>query len=210
MSRGIYKNTMSKLAPTLGGDGGPAPITRPTNPSASAAASTRPLGISGNHKGIQKKQSTFSKIGGAIKNIGGKVKYAGEVGMAAGKLAARLKNPVNQAKFVVNAARGKGMVLPGSKYIGPGNEMNKGAPVNEADANAYQHDIDYDNYLKQGHSAKHVYTSYSDADERLLRKTKANTPEGLAVNLGMLAKKGAWKLGLTKRLRDTDIPQRRR
>ena len=203
---------MSKLAPTLGADSNPAPITRPTNPSSapSAAASTRPLKISESHKGIQKKKpSTFSKIGGAIKNIGGKVKYAGEVGMAAGQLAARLKNPINQAKFVVNAARGKGMVLPGSKYIGPGNEMNKGAPVNEADANAYQHDIDYDNYLKQGHSAKHVYTSYSDADERLLRKTKANTPEGLAVNLGMLAKKGAWKLGLTKRLRDTDVVKRR-
>lgn len=85
--------------------------------------------------------------------------------------------------------------------------MNKGKPVDKADANAYQHDVDYDNYIKQGHKAKDVYLGYSDADERLLRNTKANTPNGLAVNLGMLAKKGLNKLGVTKRIRDSDRPK---
>ena len=200
---------MSKLAPTLGAAGGAPPLVRPTVSSSSSSPSP---GISAAHKGIQKKEkkSLLSKVGDKAKGVAKKVKYAGEVGLAAGELARRVANPVNQAKFVKNAVTGKGMTLPGSKYIGPGNKMDLGAPVNEADANAYQHDVDYDNYLKKGHSAKHVYTSYSDADERLLRNTKANTAEGLAVNLGMLAKKGAWKLGLTKRLRDKDIPGRRR
>lgn len=138
------------------------------------------------------------------------VKKGGRIAKSAAILAARAKNPIRRAKFVVDAIRGKGLVLPGSKYIGPGNEMNKGKPVDEADANAYQHDIDYDNYLKKGHKAKHVYTGWSDADERLLRKTKADTPNGLAVNIGMGAKKLLHKTGLTKRIRDTDEPEGRR
>jgi hypothetical protein len=141
-----------------------------------------------------------------VKHVAKKVKYAGEVGKAGVDLARKIKNPANIAKFAANAARGEGFVLPGSKYIGPGNKMNKGAPVDEADANAYQHDIDYDNYLKKGHSKKDVYLGYSDADERLLKNTKANTASGLAVNLGMGAKKLLNKTGLTKRIRDTDTP----
>lgn len=139
------------------------------------------------------------------KKVAKNVKYAGEVGVAGAKLAGRLANPVRQAKFAVDAARGEGFVLPGSKYIGPGNRMDKGKPVNQADANAYQHDVDYDNYLKKGHKAKDVYLGYSDADQRLLKNTKANTPEGLAVVLGMGAKKLLNKTGLTKRIRDTDV-----
>ena len=139
-----------------------------------------------------------------VKKVAGHVKYAGEVAKAGGVLAARVANPVGKAKFISNAVRGKGFVLPGSKYIGPGNEMNKGKPTDQADANAYQHDIDYDNYLKKGHKAKDVYTGYSDADERLLKNTKANSANGLAVVLGMGAKKLLNKTGLTKRIRDTD------
>lgn len=144
-----------------------------------------------------------------VKHVAKKVHYAGQVGKAGVDLARKIKNPYNAAKFVGNAVRGEGFVLPGSKYIGPGNRMDKGAPVDEADANAYQHDIDYDNYLKKGHSKKDVYLGYSDADERLLKNTKANTASGLAVNLGMGAKKLLNKTGLTKRIRDTDVPKPR-
>lgn len=139
------------------------------------------------------------------KKVGKKVKYAGEVGVAAARLKARVSNPVNQVKFVKNAVKGKGFVLPGSKYIGPGNEMNKGKPVDLADANAYQHDVDYDNYIKKGVSKRKVYTGWSDADKRLMKKTPLNTPNGLAVNLGMGAKKLAYKAGLTSRIRDKDV-----
>ena len=136
------------------------------------------------------------------------VKKGARTAKAAAILTARARNPARQVKFLSDAIRGKGFVLPGSKYIGPGNEMNKGKPVDEADANAYQHDKDYDAYLKKGHKAKHVYTGWSDADERLLKNTKADTPNGLAVNLGMGAKKLLHKTGLTKRIRDTDEPHK--
>lgn len=143
---------------------------------------------------------------GRAKSTLKKVHHAFKVGRAASQLAGRIANPKNQAKFLSDAVRGEGLVLPGSKYIGPGNRMDKGKPVDQADANAYQHDVDYDNYLKKGHSKKDVYLGYSDADERLLKNTKADTPSGLAVNLGMGAKKLLNKTGLTKRIRDTDTP----
>jgi hypothetical protein len=157
--------------------------------------------------GVKKGAATAKKALGPAKKIAKKVGYAAQVGKAGLQLAARVTNPVNKAKFVANAVRGEGFVLPGSKYIGPGNRMDKGKPVDKADANAYQHDVDYDNYLKKGHKAKDVYLGYSDADERLLKNTKANTASGLAVNLGMGAKKLLNKTGLTKRIRDTDNPR---
>jgi hypothetical protein len=159
------------------------------------------------------------KTPGVLKGVAKKTKKAIKVGQKAGKaavhgakiagagvhLAARLANPINKAKMIHTALKGEGLVLPGSKYIGPGNRMDKGKPKDKADANAYQHDLDYDAYLKKGHSKKHVYTGYSDADERLLKNTPATTASGLAVNLGMGAKKLLNKTGLTKRIRDTDV-----
>lgn len=36
-----------------------------------------------------------------------------------------------------------GLVLPGYKYLGPLNSLDKGEPVNEADAIAFDHDVEY-------------------------------------------------------------------
>lgn len=140
-----------------------------------------------------------------LTKIGRKIKHGAEVAKAGVELAGRVANPVNRAKFVKTALKGEGFTLPGSKYIGPGNRMDLGKPKDQADANAYQHDVDYDNYLKKGVSKKNVYLGYSDADERLLKNTKANTASGLAVNLGIGAKKLLNKTGLTKRIRDKDV-----
>ena len=146
-----------------------------------------------------------------IRNLVRKVKKAGQQAHTAGKLFRRVTNPKNVAKMATNAIRGKGLVLPGSKYIGPGNAMNKGKPTSRADAQAFQHDIDYDNYVKQGKvKPRHVYTGYSDADERLYQGAKKNMhkdPNALAAVLGMGAKKLINKTGLTKRIRDRDVYQ---
>ena len=142
----------------------------------------------------------------SVLNVARGVAKGAKVAKAGAILTARVTNPLRQAKFVVDALRGKGFVLPGSKYIGPGNEMKKGKPVDAADAAAYQHDVDYDNYMKAGHKAKDVYLGYSDADERLLKKADMTTPNGLAAGLGMLAKKGLHKITGSKRIRDSDKP----
>jgi len=134
-----------------------------------------------------------------------KVKKVGKVGLAGAKLAIKLKNPINQFKMVKNAIQGKGVVLPGSKYIGPGNAMNLGAPNSSGDAAAFSHDNDYDNLLKAGVKPKKLYLGYSEADQRAKKRADVTTPDGLAVFLGMSAKQGLYKAGLTgKKIMDKD------
>lgn len=140
-----------------------------------------------------------------VKRAAGKVNKAYKVTKAGATVASRMINPAKQIRMLNRARKGKGLVLPGSKYIGPGNPINSGKPVNKDDALARQHDIDYDNYLKKGVKSKDLYLGYSDADKRLLRKADATTPEGFATTVGMGAKKLLNKTGLTKRIRDKDV-----
>ena len=135
--------------------------------------------------------------------MGKGVVKAGKVGVAAGRLVGGMHNPWNLGKMGVNAARGKGLVLRGSKYIGPGNPLDMGKPTSKTDAAARLHDIDYDRLLKSGVKPSKLYLGFSKADERLMKRSDVTTPEGLATYGGMALKKGLWKLGLTgKKIRD--------
>jgi len=162
-------------------------------------------------KGGGKKKSFGSRLRKGLGGIKKKAKkkgkqavYAGKVGKAAVQLAAKVTNPKNVRKMVKDAAKGKGVVLPGSNYIGPGNPMGRKVK-SKADATAKKHDEDYGKYLKKGHSKKKVYTKYSDADARLKKASDKTTADGLATYAGMKAKQILHKTGLTgKRLRDSD------
>jgi hypothetical protein len=131
------------------------------------------------------------------KNLHKKSKKWGKIGTAAGELASRLVDPKNQYKFLSDAASGKGFILPGSKYIGPGNSLDLGTPLSSDDAAAMKHDYAYDRLLKQGVKPTRLYLGYSDADKVLLKETNFTTPEGIAIQLGIGAKKLAYKAGLT-------------
>jgi hypothetical protein len=145
----------------------------------------------------------FKNIFKPVKKVGKKVKKTALVTKAAGQLGARMMNPYNLGKMGINALRGKGLVLPGSRYIGPGNSLNAGTPTSSADAAARLHDLDYDNYLKHGVKAKKLYFGFSDADARLMKRSDVTTPDGLATYSGMLLKKVGHKIGLTgKRIHD--------
>lgn len=141
----------------------------------------------------------FSKVAGGIKKAAKTAVKGAKVGVAAVNLGRRLANPINQAKTIVNAARGKGLVLPGSKYIGPGNSLNRGKPKSKADAAALQHDKDYDATIKKHGNKikKKLYLGFSDADQRLMNRSDITTPDGLATWGGMAIKKAGYKLGLT-------------
>lgn len=147
----------------------------------------------------KKKKGFFSKVSGGVKKAARGAIKAGKVGVAAARLGARLANPINQAKTVANAVRGKGVVLPGSKYIGPGNSLNRGKPKSSADAAALQHDKDYDATIKKHGNKikKKLYLGFSDADERLMKRSDITTPDGLATWGGMAIKKAGYKLGLS-------------
>ena len=69
----------------------------------------------------------------------------------------------------------RGLVFPGYKYLGPFNGLDKGEPVNEADAAALEHDKAYDLELKDGHNP---YFEYNEADRRFQERLKDDTSFG--------------------------------
>jgi len=151
----------------------------------------------------QVKKSISKQSKSTIKSIskGAKTAVKGaKIAKAAAGIVGDVTNPVKMGKVVVNAARGKGIVYPGSKYIGPGNAMNLGKPNSKADAAAYQHDLAYDKYLKDGHKKKKVYAGFSKADQQLMNKSDVTTKHGLVTYGGMAVKKGLYKLGLTGKM----------
>jgi hypothetical protein len=154
---------------------------------------------------VKGKHMLLRKLVRGLKKTGKKTAHGAKVGRAAARLTAKVLNPKNMAKGVYNAAKGKGIVLPGSNYIGPGNPMGRKVK-SKADANAKKHDEDYGKYLAAGVKKSKVYKGYSDADKRLQKKSDTTTSAGLATYGGMKMKQIAHKMGLTgKRLRDKDV-----
>ena len=148
-------------------------------------------------------RSFSKKLGRKFKKGIKKVIKGAKIGFAGVRLAQKITNPYNIAKMGINAARGKGLVLPGSRYIGPGNSLNAGTPRSSADRAARQHDRDYDNLLKKGVKSKKLYLGYSEADSRLMKRSDVTTPDGLATYSGMGIKKLGYKMGLTgKKIKD--------
>nr|QZX63264.1 capsid protein [Adeno-associated virus] len=70
---------------------------------------------------------------------------------------------------------GRGLVLPGYKYLGPFNGLDKGEPVNEADAAALEHDKAYDQQLKAGDNP---YLRYNHADAEFQERLQEDTSFG--------------------------------
>lgn len=144
---------------------------------------------SGGRRQIKKKPSTLAQAAGVAKSVV--------------KLGAKVTNPHNQLQSLRKAVKGEGIVLPGSKYIGPGNRMDLGKPKDRGDKTAYKHDQDYDKILKSGGKKKDVYLGYSHADKRALKQAWKDARDGsgssLAVAAGMGVKALASKSGLTKK-----------
>lgn len=110
-----------------------------------------------------------------------------------------LLTPAKLAESVSRSKKGLGTILPDHKYIGPGNPMNLGLPVDDGDALAYLHDEAYDRLLKSGVDPKFVYGGISEADNDAIEDSKAilrNHPDvgALAVLLGIGSKQGASKM----------------
>lgn len=160
-------------------------------------------GLGGGLRGIVKKagglKGISKKVGKIQKGVVKGVKIAG----AAGGIARDLANPIKMGKVVKGGLKGKGWTYPGTKYLGPGNSLNRGKPVSSGDKAAYKHDLDYDRLLKKGVKPKKLYMGYSKADERLMKRADLTTKHGLAAYGGMAVKKGLYKLGLTgKKIQD--------
>lgn len=91
------------------------------------------------------------------------------------------------------------LTLPGYKYLGPGNHLRKGKPTSSADATAYEHDVRYDQYIK---NKQNPYLRWNDADEQFVKKVKTDEYGGWIGKKAFQLKKGLYNIGAIKRLRE--------
>lgn len=66
----------------------------------------------------------------------------------------------------------RGYVLPGFRYLGPGNSLNRGEPTNQIDADAQKHDNQYN----QASTSQHIKT----ADTEFTHKAIDHVIEGIS------------------------------
>lgn len=74
----------------------------------------------------------------------------------------------------------RGLVLPGYKYLGPGNSLNRGPPVNQLDAAAKKHDEQYHKiteYYKKTKNYKQFNESIRRADSEFIQEVSEVAPE---------------------------------
>ena len=90
--------------------------------------------------------------------------------------------------------------LPGYKYLGPGNKLDKGEPNNYDDWVAFMHDLDYGNIEDAGGDP---YKQYSDADDVFLQRI-GYTYGGVLGQGWFRSKQLLHKLGLISKF---DVPR---
>lgn len=74
----------------------------------------------------------------------------------------------------------RGLVLPGYKYLGPGNDLERGVPVNKLDAAAKKHDEKYHKiteYFKKTKNRKNFEEEIRRADSEFLEEVVTHAPD---------------------------------
>lgn len=94
------------------------------------------------------------------------------------------------------------LTWPGYKYLGPGNKIEEGTPVNEADLIAKSHDIEY----SQAKTKEDIYTSDKIAISEFRDSLVNNPSVGAAVGLIGLSIKHTVESGLNKTIYPFNLP----
>ena len=102
-----------------------------------------------------------------------------------------------QLQEFARKARQGDFSLPGYKYLGPGNRLDKGPPVDHNDWVAYIHDLGYGKIIDRGGNP---YLQFSDADEEALKRFKWENFGGKAAITYFEMKKKLWELGIISRI----------
>nr|QPN96233.1 coat protein VP2 [Bearded dragon parvovirus] len=91
--------------------------------------------------------------------------------------AKELGKPINPppVQQISHADSRRGLVVPGYKYLGPFNGLDKGEPVNAADAAALEHDKAYNELLEAGDNP---YIKYNHADAVFQERLQGDTSLG--------------------------------
>jgi len=74
------------------------------------------------------------------------------------------------------------LTLPGYRYLGPFNRLDKGPPQNVSDAAAREHDVAYERYIEEG---LNPYFNYNEADEEFLEKVSREGDYGGRIATGL-------------------------
>lgn len=86
-----------------------------------------------------------------------------------------------------------GLTLPGYKYLGPGNSLNRGVPVNALDSAAKKHDEKYHKiteYFKKTKNRKNFEKEIREADEEFLNEVSQIAPESTYDSFAKFLAKG--------------------
>lgn len=83
-----------------------------------------------------------------------------------------LQNVHNQKEHIQQNKDQQGLALPGTKYTGPGNSLNRGVGINQADEDARIHDEEYN-------TAK-SHQNIQEADLKLLQRAGSHIVEGIS------------------------------
>lgn len=103
-------------------------------------------------------------------------------------------------KVLENAWSGKGAVLPGSEYIGPGNPIHIGPARNPADQVAREHDLGYDDLVKNPFKKRKTFhEQVQDLDNTAIKDFDKAYEETGNIN----AKIGSIGLGIKRKVEDT-------
>lgn len=101
-------------------------------------------------------------------------------------------------KYYENNISDIGLTLPGSKYIGPGNSLNLGEPITDADEAAKIHDLTYsfEHYkYSQGEISKEEFENNIRAsDFKFIKRLDIFNPQSNWARSGLVAKQLAENL----------------
>lgn len=106
-------------------------------------------------------------------------------------------------EFAAKARQGD-FSLPGYKYLGPGNAIDKGEPVDYNDWVAYIHDLGYGKIIDRGGNP---YIQFSDADEEALARFQFDSFGGASAITFFTIKRLLWEAGLISRIDAKGIKQ---
>lgn len=92
-------------------------------------------------------------------------------------------------KRVNSSTHSGGWLYPGTKYVGPGNSLNKGEPVNHGDKLAQKHDLEYDYY-------KYLYDRKEITKKEFEEKIKESDSNFIKENSWFNLQEGISKAGI--------------
>lgn len=107
---------------------------------------------------------------------------------------------------IVNRLKEKGATLPGSDYVGPGNDVNIDAPRHASDAIAKEHDVGYSDLIRRGHAGQLSEQEFAEGIDFLDKEAIAKFAENFHNSGEWHSFVGRWGLWIKNRVEEITGP----